>query len=237
MSFGAWPMTPAVKWFLIVNGGVWLVLVISVNWMDALALHDHLALTPDRVYPGLELWQLFTYMWLHSTADFSHILFNSLFLWMFGGALEQAWGTRAFTKFYLICGIGAGLVVFVIGSMFHSDLATVGASGAIYGLVVAWAIVFPDRVIYFFGLFPIKGKYFALFPIGYALIDFLMRGSGVSHSAHLGGLAIGALLVTGYWRPSRLYNRARYAWLRRKLKVVEGGNKKRKPPPGGGYWH
>jgi membrane associated rhomboid family serine protease len=237
MSFGAWPMTPAVKWFLIVNGGVWLVLVISVNWMDALALHDHLALTPDRVYPGLELWQLFTYMWLHSTADFSHILFNSLFLWMFGGALEQAWGTRAFTKFYLICGIGAGLVVFLVGSMFHSDLATVGASGVIYGLVVAWAIVFPDRIIYFFGLFPIKGKYFALFPIGYALIDFLMRGSGVSHSAHLGGLAIGALLVTGYWRPSRLYNRVRYAWLRRKLKVVEGGNKKRKPPPGGGYWH
>ena len=229
-------MTPAVKRFLIVNGAVWFVLVISVNWMDALALHDHLALTPDRVYPGLELWQLFTYMWLHSTADFSHILFNSLFLWMFGGALEQAWGTRAFTKFYLICGIGAGLVVFLVGSMFHSDLATVGASGAIYGLVVAWAIVFPDRVIYFFGLFPIKGKYFALFPIGYALIDFLMRGSGVSHSAHLGGLAIGALLVTGYWRPSRLYNRVRYAWLRRKLKVVEGG-KKKKPPPGGGYWH
>ena len=125
----------------------------------------------------------------------------------------------------------------MIGSIFHPDLATVGASGAIYGLVVAWAIVFPDRVIYFFGLFPIKGKYFALFPIGYALVDFLMRGSGVSHSAHLGGLAIGALLVTGYWRPSRLYNRARYMWLRRKLTVVEGGKKNKKPPPGGGYWH
>ena len=237
MSFAAWPLTPAVKRFLIVNGAVWLVLVISVNWMDALALHEHLALTPERVYPGLELWQLFTYMWLHSTADFSHILFNSLFLWMFGGALEQAWGTRAFTRFYLTCGIGAGLVVFVIGSLFHPDIATVGASGAIYGLVVAWAIVFPDRVIYFFGLFPIKGKYFALFPIGYALVDFLMRGSGVSHSAHLGGLVIGALLVTGYWRPSRLYNRARYLWLKRKLKVVEGGKNNRKSPPGGGYWH
>ena len=223
--------------FLIINGAVWLVLVISVNWMDALSLNDHLALTPQRVYPGLELWQPFTYMWLHSTVDFSHILFNSLFLWMFGGALEQAWGTRAFIRFYLTCGIGAGLVVFVIGSFFHPDLATVGASGAIFGLVVAWAIVFPDRVIYFFGLFPIKGKYFALFPIGYALVDFLMRGSGVSHSAHLGGLAIGALLVTGYWRPSRLYNRVRYIWLRRKLKVVEGGKKNKKPPPGGGYWH
>ena len=70
MSFGAWPMTPAVKRFLIANGVVWLVLVISVNWMDALALHDHLALTPERVYPGLELWQPFTYMWLHYTGDF-----------------------------------------------------------------------------------------------------------------------------------------------------------------------
>ena len=92
MSFGAWPVTPAVKRFLIVNGAVWLVLVISVNWMDALALHDHLALTPERVYPGLELWQPFTYMWLHSTADFSHILFNSLFLWMFGGSAGTSVG-------------------------------------------------------------------------------------------------------------------------------------------------
>jgi len=202
-------------------------------------LMAHLGVLPDRIWPGMELWQPFTYMWLHSTTDFVHIVFNSLFLWMFGGVLEQSWGGRAFFRFYMMCGVGAGLVVFVVGAIAGSTVPTIGASGAIMGLVVAWAISFPDRLVYIFGVFPIKGKYFALFPIGYAVLDFIVGGSGVSHSAHLGGLAIGALLVTGYWRPRRLSNRIRLAVLKRRLKVIEGEGRKGgdDEPPDGGYLH
>jgi membrane associated rhomboid family serine protease len=232
-----WPFTRAVKAILIVNAAIWLATVVSVRWIGVAAAFEHLALTPRLVYPGLELWQPFTYMWLHSPGEVSHILFNMLFLWMFGGALEQRWGTRGFLKFYLLCGVGAGLVVWLVGALFSPDVATVGASGAIYGLVAAWAITDPNRSVWLFGLVPIKAKWFALLPIGYAFLDFLVGGSGVSHAAHLGGLAIGAALVTGYWRPKRLWNKLRLARLKRRLKVLEGDGPRRRPPPPGGYWH
>jgi membrane associated rhomboid family serine protease len=232
-----WPFTRAVKIILIVNAAVWLATVVLVQWIGVTAPVVHLALTPSRVYPGLELWQPFTYMWIHAPDEVSHILFNSLFLWMFGGTLEQSWGTRGFVKFYLLCGLGAGLVVLAAGALFYPDVPTVGASGAIYGLVVAWVITDPNRTVWLFGLFPVKGKWFALFPIGYAVLDFIIRGSGTSHAAHLGGMAVGALLVTGLWRPSRLANRIRLWRMRRRLKVLEGDAARRKPPPPGGYWH
>ncbi|MDD5307486.1 MAG: rhomboid family intramembrane serine protease [Deltaproteobacteria bacterium] len=230
-SFAGWPLTPAVKAILIANAAVWLVEIVTVRWFGVATLVEHLAVTPALVWPGLELWQPFTYMWLHSPSDFSHILFNMLFLWMFGGTLEQSWGTRAFVRFYVICGAGAGLVVFLTGLAFAPGTPVLGASGAIYGLVVAWAVAFPNRIIYFFGIFPMKGKHFVLIPIGYAVVDFLMAASGVSHAAHLGGMAVGALLVTGFWRPRKLASRLRYWWLRRKLKVLEGA--RRDEPPGG----
>lgn len=229
-------MTPVVKRILLVNGAVWLVVVILDVWLGFAGIVEHLGLVPERVYPGLEVWQPVTYMWLHSTRDPLHIVFNSLFLWMFGGSLEQAWGSRAFLKFYLVCGIGAGLVVLFTGLIFAPSIPVVGASGAIYGLVVAWAIAFPNRLIYIFGVFPMKGKYFALIPIGYALLDFLTRARGVSHAAHLGGMAVGVLLVTGFWRPNKAIRRLRYWRLRRKLKVIEG-QRRNDSPPGGSYWN
>ncbi|MCP4675807.1 MAG: rhomboid family intramembrane serine protease [Deltaproteobacteria bacterium] len=228
-------MTPLVKKIMIILAGVWIVEVVSVNWFETEIIVQHLALIPLSVLPGLEIWQPATYMWLHSPGDFMHILLNCLFLWMFGGTLEASWGSKSFLRFYLTCGIGAGLVVLASGLLFAPATPVLGASGAIYGLVVAWAISYPDRVIYFFGLFPMKGKHFVLIPIGFAVLDFLTRARGVSHAAHLGGMAIGALLITGFWRPSKATRRLRYWWLRRKLKVLEGD--KSKKPPDGGYWH
>ncbi len=229
-------MTPMVKRLLIVNAAVWILELFVVHWLGTFAPIELFGVTPNRVYPGLFLWQPFTYMWLHSATDLSHILLNMLFLWMFGATLEIAWGSRAFLRFYLYCGVGAGLTVFISGKFFAPDMPVVGASGAIYGLVVAWAVAYPNRVIYFFGIFPMKGKHFVLIPIGFALFDFLTRAQGVSHAAHLGGMAVGALLVTGFWRPDRLRKKLRYWWLRRKLKVLEG-NPRDNNPPGGGYWH
>lgn len=230
-----WQLTPFVKRIMIVNAVVWLAEVILMHLGTDMLL-VHLSLTPDRVFPGLELWQPVTYMWLHHPVDYWHILFNLLFLWMFGGTLESSWGSKAFLRFYLYCGVGAGLVVFASGKLFAPDTQVLGASGAIYGLVIAWAIAFPNRMIYFWGIFPIKGKHLVLIPIGLAVLDFLtQRAQGVSHAAHLGGMAIGALLVTGYWRPGKARRQIKYWTLRRKLKVLEGERHKR--PPNGGYWH
>ncbi len=229
-----WPMTPRVKQIIILNVVVWLMTVIAIRWLGAMFLLEYLALTPARVVDHLEVWQLFTYMWLHSPLDPWHILLNLLFLWMFGGTLETSWGSKAFFRFYMYCGVGAGLVVLLSGLLFSPQTPVLGASGAIYGLVVAWAIAFPNRIIYLFGVFPMKGKHFVLIPIGFAVLDFLTRAQGVSHAAHLGGMAIGALLVTGYWRPAKVNRRLRYWRLRRKLRSVEG--EKRDGPPDGGYW-
>ena len=229
-------MTPVVKYLLIINTGLWLLTVIAAKF-HSFVIYEEMALTPLKVYPGLHIWEVFTYMWFHSLGEFYHILFNMIFLWMFGGSLEQAWGSKAFLKFYLICGTGAGVVVFLAGYLFYPADHTVGASGAIYGLVAAWAIVFADRIVYLMGIIPMRGKYFALIPIVLALGDFLVGESGVSHAAHLGGLAIGALLVTGLWRPTRIRNKIRYMQMKHKLKVIKGERPKNSPPPGGRYWN
>ncbi|MCP4606893.1 MAG: rhomboid family intramembrane serine protease [Proteobacteria bacterium] len=236
-TYAGWPMTPMVKWILIATSVVWVLEVFTVNWLETGVIIEHLALIPISVFPGMELWQPATYMWLHSPTNFMHILFNCLFLWMFGGNLELDWGSKAFLRFYLTCGIGAGIVVLISGLFFAPTIPVLGASGAIYGLVVAWAIAYPNKQIYFFGIFPMKGKHFVLIPIGFAAIEFLTRAQGVSHAAHLGGMAIGALLVTGYWRPDKARRRLRYWWLRRKLRVIEQDHSDRPRPPDGGYWH
>jgi membrane associated rhomboid family serine protease len=233
MTIQAWPLTPAVKYIIIINSIIWILTVIAAR-MGYTAVFNEMALTPVLFYPGLHIWQPFTYMWVHSLGDFFHIVLNMLFLWMFGGMLEQSWGTRSFLKFYLICGIGAGLTVFITGYLFYPAVATVGASGAVYGLVAAFAIIHPERLIYLFGIFPIKGKHFALIPVGFALLDFLVGGNGISHAAHLGGLLVGALLVTGLWRPVRFKNRIRYYWLKRRLKVLDGGQNKHSDKK---YWN
>jgi membrane associated rhomboid family serine protease len=232
-------MTPMLKRIMIANGIVWLVELVTRTDTGLGDFVEHMALTPAAVYPGLELWQPFTYMWLHSQFDYWHIVLNMLFLWMFGGTLEIAWGSKAFLRFYLLCGVGAGLVVFALGVFFSPTTPVLGASGAIYGLIIAWAIVYPNRIIYFFGLFPIKGKHFVLFPIGIAVLEFLTRSQGVSHASHLGGMAIGALLVTGFWRPAKAVRWIRYLWARRKIRLVYDSKKNRpsKGPPDGGYWH
>ena len=199
-----WRLTPAVKKIIIACVVIWATEVITVNWLGWTGMILHLSVVPERTLLGFEIWQPFTYMWLHGPRDFTHILFNMLFLWMFGGSLEASWGGRAFWKFYIICGTGAGIAVALIGILVEPAMPTLGSSGAIYGLVAAFAIRFPEVRVYFFGLFPIKGKHFALIPIVYALADFATRASGTSHVAHLAGLVIGAVLVMGWWRPSRV---------------------------------
>ena len=147
---------------------------------------ENFALIPKQFFQG-HVWTIFTYMFLHG--GFSHILFNMLALWMFGSMLERVWGSREFLKYYLITGLGGGLCY----ALFNMDsyIPTVGASGAIYGLLLAYAVLFPNNVIYIWFVIPVRAKYFAFI---FGAIEFLAsfnQGSGVAHLAHLGGMVVG----------------------------------------------
>lgn len=139
------------------------------------------------------VWQLVSYMFMH--AGWDHLLFNMFALWMFGYILENYWGWKRFLFYYLVCGIGAGL----INLLTPGWITTVGASGAVYGILLAFGMMFPNEYIYLYFLMPIKAKWFV---IGYALIElfegFFSTGN-VAHFAHLGGMLFGLLLIL-YWR-------------------------------------
>ena len=156
---------------------------------------SRLSLTPDWVVKGAILWQPVTYLFLHSPHGFGHILFNMLMLWMFGTYLEQDWGTRRFINFYLFCGIGAGLCDVAARFLWAPSelrIPTIGASGAIYGVLLAYGLLYPNRTILFWFLFPIPARIFVLILGGIAFLStFGASGSGISHMAHLGGMAFG----------------------------------------------
>jgi membrane associated rhomboid family serine protease len=143
------------------------------------------------------VWQLVTYMFIH--AGIGHILFNMLALWMFGTEFERLWGTRRFLRFYFFCGIGAGICVVVANYMFGTvasrSTPTVGSSGAIYGLLLASAILWPDRQILMSFLFPIKMKYFVMIIGAIAFLNSFNTSSPVSDLAHLGGMLFGYLFL------------------------------------------
>ena len=224
-SFGPGPWTPAIKAIIIANIALFLV---SVYYSPVI---DYLGLTPRLVLHRAALWQLATYMFLH--AGPMHILFNMLGIWMFGVELERMWGTKFFARFYAVAGIGAGLTV-VLASLLPIPalqqtyaIPTIGASGALFGILLAFAMYFPHRPILMFLLFPVPAKYFVM--IMGALNLLIMPGSGVSNSAHLGGLLFGYLYLKG-WRGGSLTAEVKYRYvkwrmnrLRRKFDVHAGG--------------
>lgn len=189
-----------VKWLLIINTALFVVYYLAAHS----GFHSYFFpfwLTPRWVVEGFAFWQLFTYMFLHDPGGFTHILFNMLALWMFGKDLEAVWGTKRFLQYYFVCGVGAGLCVVVLNLLFGSlDSRTIGASGAIYGLLLAFGMLFPDTTVLFSFLFPIKAKYFVMIIGAIAFLStFGSTGDGVSHVAHLGGMIWGyAYLKSGY---------------------------------------
>lgn len=201
LGFGGFVLTPTVKYLLIINA----VLYIIPTLVTGSPLPPPLrffCLWPIMVLHGW-IWQVFTYMFLHG--GFTHFLFNMLTLWMFGTAVEQTWGTRRFTAYYLLCGTVAGICVVLVAALGGGGLIspTVGSSGAIYGLILAFGLLFPDTSVYFMFLFPLPAKYFAILM---AFIEFFLQwsqpGSGVSHIAHLGGMLFGFLYIR-FWLPRR----------------------------------
>jgi membrane associated rhomboid family serine protease len=228
-SFGPGPVTPAVRALIILNVAGYLLAIVVP------ALSIWLGLVPALVFERWWVWQPVTYLFLHG--GLFHLLFNMLALWMFGVDLERRWGTRFFARFYFVSGIGAAATTLLVSLLPYSFAAplyesvTVGASGAIYGLLVAFAMMYPDRPIYLYMLFPIPARVFVLI-IG--AISFLSSVSeargGVAHATHLGGLVAGYLYLAGL--RGHLLSTVRSQWLRwrlarmrKRFDVHEGGRK------------
>ncbi len=168
-----------------------------------LAIVYYMGLIPQQVTGHGWIWQLVTYMFLHGS--FFHILLNMLALWMFGSEIEYLWGSKRFLQYYFITGIGAALTNTIVQP--HSMVPIIGASGAIYGLLLAYGMYFPDRRIYLYFLIPIQAKYFVIIFGGLELLEAFSRSrDGVAHIAHLGGLLFGFIYIKGY----------RAGWFRRR---------------------
>jgi membrane associated rhomboid family serine protease len=174
---------------IIVNVGMFIITMLNPQIYRALALNQ------SAVLDGGQFWQIFTYMFLHSTGDYSHIFFNMLGLYMFGMTLEDRLGSIEFLLFYLFSGIGAGLAIMLLGSPFTY---TVGASGAIFALLLAFAAMFPEARILLFFFIPMKAP-FAVLVFAAISLFFLSTGTGgnISHLGHLAGIVFGFIyLVT-----------------------------------------
>tara|TARA_B100001115_G_C15793478_1_gene391536 strand:- start:416 stop:1243 length:828 start_codon:yes stop_codon:yes gene_type:complete len=148
-------------------------------------------LVPKLVWSELMIWQPFTYMFFHG--GIWHVLINMFVLWMFGNELERLWGKKFFLNYYFTTGVGAGLVTMIFG--LNSMTPIVGASGAVYGVLLAYGVIYPNRQVYLYGLIPIKSIWFV---IGVGVIAFLSsfnEMSQISHLTHLSGMIIGYLLL------------------------------------------
>jgi len=219
---GVPPVTPMVKRLIAINVAIWIVQFVAYQAFDNFALQRWFGLNLQiGVLKGM-IWQPFTYFWLHDPNGIWHILFNMLMLWMFGGDLERNWGGRAFLRYYLVCGIGAGLFI-MLGNAINGDpVPTLGASGAIYGLLLAYGVVFAERTVLFMMMFPMKARTLAIVFFVISFFSLFQRGQGsVSHIAHLGGAIVGFIFLKRLWNVRRWVSELRWKLKRRQFKVVD----------------
>jgi membrane associated rhomboid family serine protease len=188
-----------IKNLLIINAAVFFIQMLANNLLLGgkplwYILNMWFALNPLAEGFNFQIWQLITYQFMHG--GFSHIFFNMLMLWMFGMEIENYWGSKKFLVYYLLCGIVAGLFqLFINPLLVDTPAVTIGASGAVYGVLIAFALMFPDRYIFLYFLVPIKAKYLIGFLI---VLEFMLvdsAQSNVAHLAHLGGALAGFLFI------------------------------------------
>jgi membrane associated rhomboid family serine protease len=199
-------VTPGVKLLLIANFAVFILeaFVYRYKWFGGYdALIARFGLIPAGVFPGFRIWQLATYLFVHDVTYVLHILLNMLFLWMFGREVELVWGRNRFLRYYFLTGVGAGLINVLVNTLPHlwgqgySYIPTIGASGAIFGIMIACAVLFPDRRAYLFPIpVAIKMKWIVAIMAGITFFGTLGIGnSKVSHICHLGGMVVGYLYL------------------------------------------
>jgi membrane associated rhomboid family serine protease len=225
-SFGPGPLSTALKALIGAN------VVMFVITTFAQSLVPYLGLVPTFVLHQFWVWQLATYMFVHG--GILHILFNMLALWMFGAELERTWGTRYFLKFYFVTGIGAGaltvlfsLLPFAFAQQLQGSII-IGASGSIYGLLLAYALYFPERPILMFLVFPVPAKVFVAIMGAIAFFSSMSESGGVANATHLGGLLVAyVFLKSGRIHPLSEVKYRYLKWkinrVRKKFDVYSGG--------------
>jgi membrane associated rhomboid family serine protease len=228
-AFGPGPLPSTIRALIIAN------IVMFVAQLIFADLTSYLGLTPSAVVRQFRVWQLVTYMFLHGS--FFHIFLNMFALWMFGTELERMWGTRSFLRYYFATGLAAAgttvalsLLPFAFGDrMYFAN--TIGASGPIYGVLLAYGLYFPRRPIYMYFLFAIPAKYFVLLMGAIAFYSSVSgAGGGVAHTAHLGGLVAGYLILTGvhvhpFAEVKYRYLKWKIGRVKRKFDVYSGGRR------------
>lgn len=205
MGGGFFSFPPVIKNLLIINGIVFFVQLLMDNLSFSgypawYILNKWFALNPltgndlNNQPFNFQVWQLITYQFMHG--GFSHILFNMFALWMFGSSIEDVFGSKKFLIFYLLAGVSAGLLHLFVSPLLGSGAAvTIGASGAVYGVLIAYALFFPDNLIFLYFLIPVKAKYMIGFLIVIEFLAIDSASSGVAHLAHLGGALFGFLYI------------------------------------------
>jgi len=240
-------LTPAIKALLLVNAGVFLLQTLVrllAGRGGEFALLGLFGLVPRAVTHGLRVWQPFTYLFLHG--GLWHLLLNMLVLWMFGGDLERAWGRRRFYAYYFLTGVGAGLINIFVKTVSDpsgtgtSLIPTIGASGAIYGILLAAALVFPDRQVWLIP-FPVTlpMRVYVLIIGAIAFFGSMeAAGDNISHISHLGGMLVGYLYLrrgTFLYRLRNRYSDWRRRRMRRKFEVYMREHKD-EPPSRPDHW-
>jgi len=221
------PITPPViKQILIANAVVFLAQ--QVREIGPAVMH-YASVTPYLFWQEGYLWQPFSYMWLH--ASFGHVAMNMFMLWMFGSQLALAWGPKRFLRFYLICGVGAGLIIATYPYLMYSVrpeailLPTLGASGAIYGVLLGYSLTWPDRTIML--IFPpVAFRAIWLIPGLFLMSMMFSSGQNISHIGHLGGVIVGWIYlrrkghVNAAFSLGQLKSRWKRHQMRKKLREV-----------------
>ncbi len=228
-SFGP-PLTRMVKGLIVFTSAAFVLTFFPAqlfNWTSPVAW---LGLRPYDVTHNFFIWQVVTYLFLHG--GFLHVIFNLFALWMFGSDLERLWGPRQFLFYFFLTGIGAGLFDVLLQP--SSLTITIGNSGAVYGVLLAYGLLFPDRPIFLWLIIPIKAKWFVVIM---GLIEFFSSpGSGVDHVAHLGGMLCGFLYLRGGGLTYR-WQLGYHEWRRARLrKRFEGYMRKHEGKDDAGRW-
>ena len=212
LRIGPGGLSPFIR-FIMISCGVVFLLELLLNSYDLAYIFG---LTPARFFsefPNLT-YQLVTYMFLHG--GFWHIFFNMFGLWMFGTEIEYTWGSKRFGIFYFLCGLAGAVLTLAVQS--SQAVPMIGASAAIYGVLVAYWKMFPEREVYLYFLFPIKVKWFIP---GFMILGFLTAAPGVAHWAHLGGAVFAFLYIKGDWRWASFGDKLKNLRYRRKEAKLE----------------
>ena len=197
-NFGPRLFTDAIKLLISINFIIFILQTISGK---SNFIFKFFGIVPINTWNDLMIWQPFTYLFIHG--DIWHVLINMFVLWMFGSELEMTWGRKDFLKYYFSTGIGAGILTILFN--LSSKTPIMGASGAVFGILLAYGLMFPNKLGYIYFLIPVKAKYLTLI-IGLAAIFSSFGQSNISHITHLSGMIIGFVYLRSNVRIDTIKN-------------------------------